>query len=241
MVSILPQDGQQNVRNTFFPAARFAIISIGLPQSLHCNVDAPSGLCLIGMDIELLTSPCCNQAGSRSFPRLTITLSCLAPVPRRTRNIILRSAFVTVTTRDCMEPTLASVYSTPSRRPPRILVVEDELFIALLIEETVRHLGYRVCGVADNIAKARLEFSKNRFDAVLLDLNINGKCSPELADHLAKLKVPFAFITGFDYLVEPRHALVPILQKPFTSAQLSALLISLVGHQPVQRQSEVFG
>jgi len=119
------------------------------------------------------------------------------------------------------------------------LIVEDELFIALLIEETVRHLGYRVCGLADNVAKAHIELSKGRFDAVLLDLNINGKYGPELADRLARLKVPFAFITGFDYLVEPRHALVPVLQKPFTPAQLSALLIGLVGHHFDRRQSEV--
>jgi CheY-like chemotaxis protein len=134
---------------------------------------------------------------------------------------------------------LASVHSRPSGRPPRILIVEDEPFIALLIEETVRHLGYRVRGIANNLAKAHLEISKGGFDAVLLDLNINGNCGPELADRLAKFKVPFAFITGFDYLVESRHELVPVLQKPFTPAQLSALLISLTGHQSDRRQSEL--
>jgi hypothetical protein len=40
-----------------------------------------------------------------------------------------------------------------------------------------------------------------------------------------------SLITGFDYLVEPWHVLVPVLQKPFTPAQLNALLINLVGHQ----------
>jgi hypothetical protein len=40
--------------------------------------------------------------------------------------------------------------------------------------------------------------------------------------------VPFAFVTGYDYLVEPRHDKVPILQKPFTTAQLRALLEELL-------------
>ena len=60
-------------------------------------------------------------------------------------------------------------------RPPRILIVEDELLIAVLIGEMVREIGYRVSGTAPTIAMARLEFAKRNFDAVLLDLNLDGQ------------------------------------------------------------------
>jgi CheY-like chemotaxis protein len=112
---------------------------------------------------------------------------------------------------------------------PRILVIEDELLIALLIEEMVRETGYRVSGVAHTAAMARQKFAKRNFDAVLFDINIGGRYHPEIADFLLDTRVPFAFVTGYDYLVEPRHETVPILQKPFTPAQLRALLEKVVG------------
>jgi DNA-binding response OmpR family regulator len=112
---------------------------------------------------------------------------------------------------------------------PRILVIEDELLIALLIEEMARATGYRVSGVAHTTAMARQEFAKRNFDAVLLDINIGGRYHPEIADFLVNTGVPFAFVTGYDYLVEPRHETVPVLQKPFTPAELRALLEKVVG------------
>jgi DNA-binding response OmpR family regulator len=122
--------------------------------------------------------------------------------------------------------------SSPHRaheRAPRILIVEDELLIAVLIREMVREIGYRVSGTAPTLAMARLEFAKRNFDAVLLDLNLEGQQHPEIADLLLEYGIPFAFVTGYDYLVEPRHEKIPILQKPFAPAQLRALLETLVG------------
>ncbi len=123
------------------------------------------------------------------------------------------------------------------KRAPRVLIVEDELFIALLIEETVRLIGCRISAIADNISKANLELCKRNFDVVLLDLNIGGNYSTELADRVIKAKVPLAFITGYDYCVEPRHAHVHVLQKPFRPAQLNALLVQLLGPIDGDRRS----
>ena len=60
-------------------------------------------------------------------------------------------------------------------RPPRILIIEDELLIALMIEEMVREIGYRVSGVAHTMAMAGQELAKRNYDAVLLDFNIDGR------------------------------------------------------------------
>jgi DNA-binding response OmpR family regulator len=125
--------------------------------------------------------------------------------------------------------------SAVCERPPRILIVEDELLIALMIEEIVRDIGYRVSGVAHTVAMAGQEVTKRNYDAVLLDVNIGGRYHAKTADLLAGWGTPFAFVTGYDYLVDPRHETIPILQKPFTPAHLRMLLEELVGPASLPR------
>ena len=117
-------------------------------------------------------------------------------------------------------------------RPRRILIVEDDLVIALMMEEIVREMGCAVSGIAGTLGMARLQFAKRDFDAVLLDVNLGGEYNPETADLLLEMGVPFAFVTGYDYVVEPRHDNVPLLQKPFSSIQLRVLVEQLLGSVP---------
>jgi CheY-like chemotaxis protein len=127
---------------------------------------------------------------------------------------------------------------SPSASPsyaPRFLVIEDELLIALLLGETIREFGYRVSAVARTIPEARREFAKRNFDAVLLDINIDGRYNLEIANWLLRENIPYAFVTGYDYLVEPRHEHIPVLPKPFSRAQLRTLLASLVVSTTSQR------
>ena len=79
---------------------------------------------------------------------------------------------------------MTDAYSQPlSRtRPPRILIVEDDLVIALMIEEFVREFGYAVSSVAGTVAMARQQIALRNFDAVLLDINMEGEYQPETAD-----------------------------------------------------------
>jgi DNA-binding response OmpR family regulator len=113
--------------------------------------------------------------------------------------------------------------------PPRILIIEDELLIALMIEEMCREGGYRISGVAHTDELAKSELAKENYDAVLLDVSIGGRYHPKTADRLVTKGVPFAFVTGYEYLIDPRHEDVPILQKPFTPVELCAFLKTLVG------------
>jgi CheY-like chemotaxis protein len=107
--------------------------------------------------------------------------------------------------------------------------VEDELVTALMVEEFVRELGYTVSSVARTVAMARLQITQRNFDAVLLDINLDGGYQPETADVLLEAGIPFAFVTGYDYVLEPRHEGVPLLEKPFGYIQLRLLLEKLVG------------
>ncbi|MGB8826642.1 MAG: hypothetical protein WCD25_25185, partial [Pseudolabrys sp.] len=73
----------------------------------------------------------------------------------------------------------------------------------------VREFGYAVSSVAGTVAMARLQIALRNFDAVLLDINMEGEYQPETADILLEAEVPFAFVTGYDYVLEPRHEGVP--------------------------------
>jgi DNA-binding response OmpR family regulator len=110
--------------------------------------------------------------------------------------------------------------------------VEDDLVIGLMMEEIVREMGCVVTGLAGTLGMARLQFAKRDFDAVLLDVNLGDEYNPETADLLLEMGVPFAFVTGYDYVVEPRQENVPVLQKPFSTIQLRVLVEQLVGPVP---------
>jgi DNA-binding response OmpR family regulator len=120
--------------------------------------------------------------------------------------------------------------------PPRVLIIEDEMLIASLVEATLHDLGYTVSGIATTIAAARQELAKGNFDAVLLDIGLDGHSSAEVADVLLDMAIPIAFVTGYDGPVQASHADVPVLGKPFTSEQLGALLERLTG--PSHRQNK---
>jgi CheY-like chemotaxis protein len=122
--------------------------------------------------------------------------------------------------------------------PPRILIIEDELLIALMIEEMCREAGYRVSAVAHTGQMARDELAKDNFDAVLLDVAMEGSQNWKVADRLLAKGIPFAFVTGYDYLIEPRHEKSPVIQKPFAPAQLLTLLKALVGPGSVREPAQ---
>lgn len=98
-----------------------------------------------------------------------------------------------------------------------------------LMVDMVRALGYAVAATADTLSSARRELCMNNFDAVLLDRSIDGECGPEIADQLLEMRMPFAFVTGYDGPFEEQYASVPLLRKPFTVAQLARLLEKLAG------------
>jgi CheY-like chemotaxis protein len=118
---------------------------------------------------------------------------------------------------------------------PRILIVEDELLVGLIIEEMCRELGCRIARVAHTVSMARAELHKGDFDAALLDLSMGHGHSLQIADRLLSEGIPFAFVTGYDYLVETRHDKVPVLLKPFTPTQLGDVLAVLA--RPTSQQT----
>src|SRR5215468_6957407 len=125
--------------------------------------------------------------------------------------------------------------STPGPNPgpdaeltaKRILVVEDELMIRMLLEDMLSELGYTVTAEAARIDEA-LEAAKSaEFDVAILDVNLNGQTIAPVAEALAARGTPFVFATGYGERGLPEaYRDRPTLKKPFQMDGLSRMLES---------------
>jgi CheY-like chemotaxis protein len=112
----------------------------------------------------------------------------------------------------------------------RVLVVEDEAPIAMLIEDMVQDMGCVVAGFAATVPEA-LKLAKNgSFDFALLDMNLGGARVDEVAEALAARGIPFAFASGYGRggLSGPLQDR-PVMQKPFLSADLEKMIRQSLG------------
>ncbi|WP_419758173.1 response regulator [Acidisoma sp.] len=107
----------------------------------------------------------------------------------------------------------------------RVLVVEDEAAISMLLEELLDALGCTVVAVAARLEDAMQKARTLAVDIAMLDVNLAGKQSYPVAQILRDRDIPFFFATG--YGVEGLSADLqdaPVLVKPFRQAQLAAML-----------------
>src|SRR3954466_12545872 len=106
----------------------------------------------------------------------------------------------------------------------RILVVEDEVFLALDIEERLRRLGRAVGGPVGRLERA-LELARTAaLDGALLDVNIKGGFVYPVAEELLAREVPVIFSTGYaPDTLPPGFRDHPCLRKPFGAGQLEAV------------------
>jgi CheY-like chemotaxis protein len=105
----------------------------------------------------------------------------------------------------------------------RVLVVEDEPIVAMMLEDMLAALGAELAGSAASVEQALTLVERGALDAAVLDMNLNGERSHAVADALRRRAVPFVFATGYGSGVEEETA-EPLLQKPYRQDQLAALL-----------------
>ena len=109
--------------------------------------------------------------------------------------------------------------------PGRILIVEDEYLIRLLLEDMVVELGYEIAGVASNFNEGKTQAETAAFDLAILDVNIDGVQVFPIAEVLRKRNLPFVFITGYGAQGLPEnYRQSPTLQKPFQMNDLKRTL-----------------
>lgn len=113
------------------------------------------------------------------------------------------------------------------RSERRCLVVEDEMLVAMMLEDTLEELGYAVIGPVSDAeqAMAVVAAAGDALDGVVLDVNLGGERAYALADELVARRIPFVFVTGYrSEDLEERFSGAPLVQKPFTAATLQAVL-----------------
>jgi CheY-like chemotaxis protein len=114
--------------------------------------------------------------------------------------------------------------------PKRVLVVEDEVMIRMLLEDMLVDLGYTVASSAGRIDDAIALARDGDFDVAILDVNLNGELVYPVAEVLAARGLPFAFSTGYgDRNMPESYRDRPTLQKPFQLDGLERALRQLGG------------
>ena len=117
----------------------------------------------------------------------------------------------------------------------RILVVEDEPFIAMGLEQLLPKLGYEVVSVASHLREALTKAEAGGFDLAILDVNLSGELSYRVADVLLARGVPFIFCTAYADVAFGRYAHVQVLQKPFAKKALSRAIEEALAQAPPSR------
>lgn len=111
----------------------------------------------------------------------------------------------------------------------RILVVEDEYWLAREIAGALKDVGAEIIGPASTLLEAQRLLESHRPDCAVLDVNLHGQMALPIADHLQSAEVPFAVATGYDREALPASlASAPHLKKPFDPRELRSLLPALI-------------
>ena len=112
----------------------------------------------------------------------------------------------------------------------RILVIEDEMMILLMMEEMLADLGASVTAAA-TVKQALAGIDATVFDAATLDLNLDGNESYPVADRLVARGVPFVFSTDYSqHSLRDGYRDRPILRKPFKDRDLVDTVTRLLSH-----------
>jgi CheY-like chemotaxis protein len=120
---------------------------------------------------------------------------------------------------------MASLLGISMSARRRVLIVEDEMLVSMLIEDALAGLGIEVVGIAGTVEQAIAHAEKGNFDCAILDVHLHGRDVFPVAEALEARGVPFIFATGYGESGLPeRYRGCPVLQKPFMPAELERVL-----------------
>ena len=110
----------------------------------------------------------------------------------------------------------------------RLLVVEDDVLVCMLLEDMLAELGCEIVPAA-HLKEALALASGETLDAALLDINLRGETSYLVADDLAERRIPFAFVTGYgSTAVREDYRSRPLIQKPMRDTDLLRVISSML-------------
>jgi DNA-binding response OmpR family regulator len=114
----------------------------------------------------------------------------------------------------------------------RVLLIEDDWLIASLVASELGEYGYEVIGPARSVAQASSFAETAGFDAALVDLNLAGEMPHAAIALLVRRRIPFLYMTAYSALPEGVDCAAPLLEKPFTRAELFAALEKILQAPP---------
>ena len=107
----------------------------------------------------------------------------------------------------------------------RVVIIEDEGMVAMLIEDMLADLGHEVVATVGQMERAAQLISETSADIVILDVNLNGEQTYVLASALASRGIPFIFSTGYGSAgLKEEWRSRPALQKPFQTRDLERVM-----------------
>lgn len=111
----------------------------------------------------------------------------------------------------------------------RILILEEQMQIALLLAGMVQDFGCEVVGLAKDVPNALALIAENETDAAILDVKIAGKSTLAIADELIRRGTPFAFASGnkTPALIK-RYAPARLITKPYSAENIHSVLCELI-------------
>jgi len=111
----------------------------------------------------------------------------------------------------------------------RVLVVEDEAFLVMLIEDMLGELGFEIAGMATRVAPALSLVAALEFDLAILDVNLDGRMSFPVADVLDKRGVPYIFATGYGSAgIDAPFKGRTVIKKPFDMDDLQRAIAGVL-------------
>jgi DNA-binding response OmpR family regulator len=103
----------------------------------------------------------------------------------------------------------------------RVLIVEDEYFLANDLEEALKSHGASIVGPFGDFDAAYRRAARDHFDVAIIDINLRSETAYPIADELVRQRIPFVFYTGYASNVIPeRFAGVKLWRKPFDPLEL---------------------
>lgn len=110
----------------------------------------------------------------------------------------------------------------------RVLVVEDEGVVAMVLEDYLLELGYAVAGVAARLESGLRLAQDAGIDVAILDVNLAGRLSYPIAELLHDRGIPFLFATGYGTAGRPDEFRdIPTLAKPYGIGDLARALLKV--------------
>ena len=120
----------------------------------------------------------------------------------------------------------------------RVLVVEDQALIAMLVEDMIHEFGSEVVGPASHFGEALRLAQTAELDAAILDINVGGEVIFPVADVLQERNIPFIFATGYgSKVLPPQFSNRTALPKPFSYQTLAEALRIMLAAQPCYNEA----